>query len=182
MQELFFSTRRGAPLNVTKTIARHPGLIKQWSALGRFLASGGLLPARERELVILRMGWRAKSIYEFGQHTIFALQAGLSDAEIRSVTQSPESGPWTADERTLFAMVDELVDDDCVTDETWERLSRRWGPAELVELVLLAGFYRMVSDVLNSLGVQREDGVPGWPESVAARRAAGTQQARDEDR
>jgi 4-carboxymuconolactone decarboxylase len=82
------------------------------------------------------------------------------------VTQSPGSGPWTGDERALLAMVDELVDDDCVTDETWQRLSRRWGPAELVELVLLAGFYRMVSDVLNSLGVQREEGVPGWPDPV----------------
>jgi 4-carboxymuconolactone decarboxylase len=158
-----FSGGASPVLNVVKTIANNPAVFAPWSALARQLAIDGSLPHRERELVILRVGWRCQSVYEFGQHTRFGLQAGLSPEEIAAVTGDVPSGPWTGDERTLLTMVDELIDDDCVSDSTWERLVRRWTSAELVELVLLAGFYRMVSSALNTFGVEREDGVPGWP-------------------
>jgi alkylhydroperoxidase family enzyme len=153
----------GQVLNVSKTIANNPAVFAPWSALARQLAIDGSLPHRERELVILRVGWRCQSVYEFGQHTRFGLRVGLTPVEIAAVTGDVPSGPWTEDERTLLTMVDELVDDDCVSDTTWASLVRRWTPAELVELVLLAGFYRMVSSSLNTFGVEREDGVPGWP-------------------
>ena len=39
----------------------------------------------------------------------------------------------------------------------------RWSDAELVELLVVAGFYRLVSGFLNSAGVQLDDGVPGFP-------------------
>ena len=164
---------RKTPLNVVKTMAHHPGVVRQGGKFGGFLTSGGLLPGREREIVILRMGWRAQAIYEFGQHTLFAREVGMTDAEIRAVTEDVEGGPWSDDELTLIVMVDELFEDDCVSDNTWERLTKRWNPAELVELVLLAGFYRMVSGFLNTMGTEREAGVPGWPISSASPGNAG---------
>jgi hypothetical protein len=36
-------------------------------------------------------------------------------------------------------------------------------PDVLVELVVVAGFYRLVSGFLNTMGVQLDAGVPGWP-------------------
>jgi hypothetical protein len=57
--------------------------------------------------------------------------------------------------------VDVVVDNDCVTDETWQRLSRRWGPGALVSWPFYPDFYRMVSDVLNSLGVHVRTECPG---------------------
>jgi len=125
-----------------------------------------LLPPRERELVILRVGWRARSIYEFGQHTLFGRDAGLTEAEIAAVAGDIRNGSWSEGEMALLEMVDELVDDDCVSDVTWSRLSQRWNPPELVELVLLIGFYRMVSSSLNTFGVELEEGVPGWPGTI----------------
>jgi 4-carboxymuconolactone decarboxylase len=56
--------------------------------------------------------------------------------------------------------------DDCASDATFAALRRRWNDAELVELVALVGFYRMVSGLLNTLGVAPEDGLPGWPVPV----------------
>lgn len=151
------------PINVSRTIARHPGVFEPWSQLARYLAMDGTLPAREREIVVLRVGWRAQAVYEFGQHTLFGRRAGLTDDEIRAVTAEIGSGPWTDGERDLLGMVDELMDDDCVSEATWRRLADRWSPEQLIELVLLAGFYRMVSSSLNTFGVQLEEGVPGWP-------------------
>ena len=48
-------------------------------------------------------------------------------------------------------------------DATWAALRGRWNEAELVELVAMAGFYRMVSGFLNTMGVPLDDGVPPWP-------------------
>ena len=62
-----------------------------------------------------------------------------------------------------IALADELSADDRVGDATWERLAARWSDAELVELLLVAGMYRLVSGFLNSTGVQLDDGVPGFP-------------------
>jgi 4-carboxymuconolactone decarboxylase len=158
-----FSGQPSSVLNVSRTIANNAGVFEPWSVLARYLAIEGSLPPRERELVILRVGWRARSIYEFGQHTLFGRKAGLTESEIAAVTRDVRNGPWSEVEMALLEMVDELVDDDCVSDATWSRLSQRWNPSELVELVLLTGFYRMVSSSLNTFGVELEEGVRGWP-------------------
>lgn len=157
--------RDGEPLNIFRTLGHHPFLLKRFNLLGGAFVAHGLLPAREREIVILRVGWNCRSVYEFGQHTLMGREAGLTDAEIAALATTRAEGSWSADDQALIALADELCADDCVSDATFEALRRRWNDAELVELVMLAGCYRMVSGFLNSLGVQPEDGLPGWPSS-----------------
>jgi hypothetical protein len=60
-------------------------------------------------------------------------------------------------------MVDELWDTDRISDFTWQTLAGQWNQRQLLELVMLHGFYRMTASFLNSIGVEREDGVPSWP-------------------
>jgi alkylhydroperoxidase family enzyme len=153
----------GEPLNIFRTLAHHPGLLKRFNALGGLFLARGALPAREREIVILRVGWNCRAVYEFGQHTIIGRKAGLTDAEIAALAGTRAAGPWSADDQALIALADELCADDCIGEATFGALRRRWNDTELVELVALAGFYRMVSGILNSLGVEPESGVPGWP-------------------
>ena len=57
------------PLNITRTVARHPALVKARAPLERHLLRESTLPPRERELAILRTGWAWQSEYEFSQHT-----------------------------------------------------------------------------------------------------------------
>ena len=156
-------THDGRPLNIFGVLGQHPKLLKRFNLLGGFLLNKGLLPERERELVILRVGWNAQAEYEFGQHTVIGTRCGLTDAEITAITRPVDEGAWSADDRALLAVADELADDDCVTDATWRVLSDRWSDAELVELLVVAGFYRLVSGFLNSTGVLLDDGVPGFP-------------------
>jgi alkylhydroperoxidase family enzyme len=159
----------GKVLNIFRTLGHHPGLLKRFNVLGGAFLARGLLPAREREIVILRVGWNCRSAYEFGQHTVIGRAAGLTDAEIAALTTIRAPGPWSDDDQALIALADELCADDCVSDATFAGLRRRWNDAELVEVVALAGFYRMVSGILNSLGVEPEPGLPGWPGAPAAR-------------
>jgi 4-carboxymuconolactone decarboxylase len=156
-------THDGRPLNIFGVLAQHPKLLKRFNLLGGFLLNKGLLPEREREIVILRVGWNAQAVYEFGQHTIIGRRVGLTDDEIVGLTRPLESHEWSAEDAALIALADELCDDDCVTDDTWTSLCARWSDAELVELLVVAGFYRLVSGFLNSAGVQLDEGVPGFP-------------------
>jgi 4-carboxymuconolactone decarboxylase len=160
--------RDGPVLNIMGTLAHQPMLLKRFNVLGGAFLVHGLLPAREREIVILRVGWNCRSVYEFGQHTLLGRDAGLSDEEIAALATTRAGGPsWSADDEALIALADEICADDCVGDATFAALRRRWNDAELVELVALAGFYRMVSGFLNTLGVEPEPGLPGWPPSAA---------------
>lgn len=122
-----------------------------------------MLPARERELVILRTGWRTRCEYEFGQHVLLGRRAGLTDEEIRRVTD--DDADWPAGDALLIRLSDEIYQTRDVSDELWKSLSARWDSAALLELVALAGFYSMVAGLLNAARVQRDPGVPGWPEA-----------------
>lgn len=158
-------THDGKPLNIFGVLGRHPKLLKRFNLLGGFLLNKGLLPAREREVVILRVGANARAQYEFGQHTIIGKQCGLTDAEIEALTQPPSAYDWSTGDLALIALADDLHADDCVSDATWMALGTRWSDEELVELLIVAGFYRMVSGFLNSAGVELDQGVPGFPNS-----------------
>ena len=64
--------------NIFATLVRHPGLFRKWMPFGGKLLAGKL-PARERELLILRTGWRCQSAYEWGQHVLIGRHCGLTD-------------------------------------------------------------------------------------------------------
>jgi 4-carboxymuconolactone decarboxylase len=154
-------------LNIFRTMAKHRPLAERFSRFGGYLLFKGLLPAREREIVILRVGWRSDSVYEFGQHTVMGMDAGLTSDEIERLALESLDG-WTEDDKALIAMADELCSANDVTDPTWASLASRWSEEELMELLVVAGFYRMVSGFLNSVGVQLDPDTPGWPGSSLA--------------
>ena len=156
--------RRG-DYNIYKTLAHHVDLYNRWSPLGQFLLNGSSLPPREREIVMLRMGWLCQSEYEWSQHARIAKGApGLTDAEIRRIAQGPRA-EWSPFERTLLQMVDELRYDTKISDATWNALLEKYSPQQAMEALFTAAQYQLVSMALNSLGVQLdselEDRLPG---------------------
>jgi alkylhydroperoxidase family enzyme len=102
-------------------------------------------------------------VYEFGQHTRMGESAGVTPDEIRRLA-AEGTGGWDEPDRDLVTFVDELCATNTVAEATWARLAARWSDAEMLELLVVAGFYRLVSGLLNSVGVQLEEGTPGWPE------------------
>jgi 4-carboxymuconolactone decarboxylase len=165
LAELFANTLlgpSGKPINIFGTLGHHPKLLKRFNVLGGFFLNSGLLPAREREIVILRVGYKCQAVYEFGQHTVIGLRVRLTNDEIAALA-SPTPGTWLPKDQALIALADDLCTDNCVSDATWTSLQVDWTEAELLELVMVAGMYRMVSGFLNTMGVQLDEGVPGWP-------------------
>ena len=154
----------GTPLNIFGTIAHHPRLLKRFMNYAGLFLNKGLLPAREREIVILRVGWNCQSVYEFGQHTIIGERVGLTIEEITAVTRDIGEHNWNNRDIALLEMSDDLCADNCVSQHTWEKLRRDWKEDELIELVMVAGTYRLVSGFLNTMGVELDAQTPGWPE------------------
>src|SRR5579864_4830115 len=144
--------------NIFATLVRHPGLFRKWMPFGGKLLAGKL-PARDRELLILRTGWRCQSEYEWGQHVIIGRHVGLSDAEIERLQTGPDAPGWEPFDATLLRAADELHDDSCITDGTWSALASRYDERQMIEVTMVVGHYHLVSFALNSLGVQREPGV-----------------------
>jgi 4-carboxymuconolactone decarboxylase len=155
----------GAPdrpaLNIFATLVRHPGLFRRWLPFGGKLLAGRL-PARDRELLILRTGWRCRSEYEWGQHTVIGRAAGITDEELRRIEEGPDASGWAGLDATLLRAADELHDDGCISDATWAGLAAAYDERQLIEVPMLVGQYHLVAFTLNSLGVQREPGVPGF--------------------
>lgn len=147
--------------NIFATLVRHPGLYRKWMPFGGKMLQGKL-PAREREILILRTGWRCQSVYEWGQHVLIGRAAGLSDDEIDRLKEAADAAGWSELDGALVRAADELHDDACITDATWATLSSHYDEKQLIEIPMVVGQYHLVSFTLNSLGVQREAGVPGF--------------------
>jgi alkylhydroperoxidase family enzyme len=146
--------------NVYKTLAHDVDLYNRWSPLGRFVLDGSSLPPREREIVMLRMGWLCQSEYEWAQHARIAkAQAGLSNQDVHRIAEGPAAAGWSDFERTLLRMVDELRYDTMISDATWNALRARYSVQQVIEALYTAAQYQLVSMALNTLGVQLDPGL-----------------------
>ncbi|MBA2610242.1 MAG: carboxymuconolactone decarboxylase family protein [Actinobacteria bacterium] len=162
-KEVLAGLSAGTPLNIFTTLAHHPKLLKRWGAFGGVLLYGGDLAAREREILILRTGWNCQSDYEWGQHKIIGMAAGLSEKEVDATTLDPSAAGWSDDDALLITAADELHADSKISDATWDALAVRYSKKQLIEVLMTVGQYHLVSMTLNSLGVERDAGVDGFP-------------------
>lgn len=146
--------------NVFATMANHPKLMKRWMVFANHVLAKSTLPARERELAILRIGWRSDAGYEFAQHAVIGLREGLTAEEIERLKIGPDADGWSDADRALLRAVDELDSNCDVSDATWAELSPIWSTEQLMDLVFAVGQYRLVSMALNTFGVQLDDRLP----------------------
>jgi 4-carboxymuconolactone decarboxylase len=153
----------GPVLNIYRTLAHHPKLAKRWLVFGSHVLAKSAFPERERELVILRTGWRCRSEYEWGQHARIGKASGLTDEEIVRITRGPQGEGWSERDRALLQAADELHDDQFITDATWQALAAHYDTQQLLDLIFTIGQYTLVCMALNSLGVQLEPGTTGFP-------------------
>lgn len=156
--------RREQPFyNVAATLFRHVDAAQAfWTWASHVMGETSTIAPREREILILRVGWRCQAEYEWGQHRIFGRDAGLDDTEIERIKAGPEAPGWSDFERALLRAADELHDDACISDATWATLRERYDDLQMMDVVFAVGQYHLVSMALNSFGVQLDDGVSGF--------------------
>lgn len=162
--DFFEKKQDGRPDNVFATFANHIELFKSFSSLGNHILFNSTLPAREREILILRIGWLCGAEYEWGQHVEMGKKSGLTEEEIRRIAKGAEPGFWSELDFALISAADELHADAFISEDTWEILSRYYDKKQLMDVVFTVGQYNMVSMALNTFGVQLDSRLSGFPE------------------
>lgn len=154
----------GPIFNIFRTLARAPKALSRFNEWGGYVLSRrNDLPEREREIVILRVGFLCKSGYEFTQHTRIGLRAGLSEDEIGRIKRGAGAG-WKPADAVLIKAADELVGGHFIGDATWSELKKHYTDKQCMDVVFTVGQYTQVSMMLNTFGVQLEDGQTLDPE------------------
>ncbi len=146
------------PLALFRTLAVHPELMSRMRPLGSGILGHGTVSPRDREIVIHRACARAGAEYEWGVHAVaFGTAVGLTPEQIAATAAGgPDDPAWSAHDSALIALVDELHDTCAVSDELWERLAATHADQVLLELVVIAGWYRTIAYVINAARIRLE--------------------------
>ena len=153
------------PLRLFRTLAVHDELASRMRPLGAGILGHPRLEPRERELLILRTCARAGAEYEWGVHAIaFGGPLGLTEGQLAATVHgAADDAAWSAHDAQLIAAADALYDGDAIPDELWAALARRLDDDQLLELVIVAGWYRLLSCVINVAQVELEPWAPHFP-------------------
>ena len=157
---------RGAPpLLLFRVMAGHTRAWNKFRAGG--LLDPGPLSLRQREIVIDRTCALNKCEYEWGVHVaIFAGPAGLREAEVRATVQGDAtSSCWSPAEQALIAAIDALHQRATLDDAEFAALSAHYDEAQILEIMLLCGFYRTVSYLANGLKLPLEETAARFPQA-----------------
>jgi alkylhydroperoxidase family enzyme len=147
-------------LNIMRTLVHHPKLLKRWLVFANHVLFKSSLPPRDREILILRIGWLCKAPYEFSQHVQIGKRVGMTDADIDRIKAGADAEGWTPIEAQLIQATDELHANAQLSDDTWQALAEHYTTEQVIDLVFAVGNYNLVSMALNTFGVQLDAHVP----------------------
>lgn len=139
----------------------HPELAARTGVLGAGFLAHNLMSTRDREIIIDRVTGSHGAEHEWSLHaTIFGNAVGLTDQQLDSTVSGPANAPelWSEDELRLMEVVDELAATTKLTDEAWSFIRNRYDDKQIMEFIVLVGWYRTVSSMCNVLEI------PGHPE------------------
>ena len=158
------NSMNGKLFNIFRVLANHPKLVKRWTPFAGHILSKQTLAFRDREMLILRIGWLNQAEYEFAQHELIALRGGLTAAEIEQIKSGPQ-GQWNVHDAALLQAADDLFENSVVSDATWTELAKTYSTQQMMDVVFTVGQYNLVSWALNSFGVPLDDFLPGGSKS-----------------
>jgi alkylhydroperoxidase family enzyme len=149
---------QGRPLNAHQVLSHHPAAGR---SLNRFLDWGdqAVLSARERRLLILRTASQARCEYELSVHRQQGVRAGdvtpdeVSALEVESMPRPSSLAPR---EQALLAIADAICRTDTLDDEQWASAVSVLMVQDIIECLMVVGYYRMCSGVMNALAVPPE--------------------------
>jgi acetyl esterase/lipase/alkylhydroperoxidase family enzyme len=151
-------TNDGRIDNVFRTMVQHPDLMRRWLPFVNHVLAKSTLSLREREILILRIGWRCRSEYEWVQHVRAGRRAGLSETDIAHIAAGHG---LDGKESLLLKATDELHDGAKIGAETWNALAGHYSRQQLMDIVFTVGQYAMVSMALNSFEVEVDEELKG---------------------
>jgi 4-carboxymuconolactone decarboxylase len=154
------------PLALFRTLAVHAELMSRMRPLGAgILGPRATVPPQLREIVIHRTCALTGAQYEWGVHALaFGAPLGLSEEQLRSTVHGRRSDAcWEPAQACVFRLADELHQTSTLSDELWPELAARFEGAQIIELIVTAGWYHVIGYLCNGLRVQDEQWARSFP-------------------
>ncbi|MBF6568761.1 MAG: carboxymuconolactone decarboxylase family protein [Candidatus Binataceae bacterium] len=162
-------SREWASVNAFRAMLNHPEGAGAVAKLLLTLLEKNKIEARQRELIVLRIGWRAAAEYEFCSHVKLAKRIGLNEEEILGVRDPDRCSLYSELDRAIIKMTDELLDGFEISTATRAVLEKAFTPEQFVELLLAVGNWRLFAIFLKNVAVPLDQDTPGWPQGRAPR-------------
>jgi 4-carboxymuconolactone decarboxylase len=144
------------PLKLFRVLAVHPELMSRMRPLGAGILGSQTVEPRDRELMILRTTALNGAFYEWGVHaTAFGPTVNLSDDDARAIA-SGDTDRFDDADKTILRLADELHQNATVSDDLWDVLTTSHTPPQIIELIATAGWYRLLSYVINAARIEPE--------------------------
>jgi len=144
-------------LNLYKVAAHSPKVFLNLIRLGNSVIGRTELPSKLREIAILRVATLSGSEYEWAQHAPVALQVGISQKQLDSISDWKNSSEFDSEERAVLQYTDEVTQNVRVTDQTFNKLKAFLGEQAIVELTITVGYYGMLARLLVPLQVEVDE-------------------------
>lgn len=150
-------------LNIMKILMVAPDAFwRGQRALGRSAVVDTSITDQHRELLVLRVAYLSESDYELYHHLPLGKTAGLSDAKCEAM----RTGDYAAlddQERALAQFVTETVLNISPTDETLATMKAHFPDAQIMEIVMIVGYYMLIARVIGVSGIQLDaNAVQNW--------------------
>lgn len=145
---------RGRISTLYRVLLNSAPIARGWEALFTAIRNRASLPARLRELAILRIAGLNGARYEFDAHVPHARKAGVSDEAIAALGTGIVSGALAPLDRLVLELTDAMTRDIEVPDALFERVREHFDAEKLVELVATIAAYNMVSRFLVALRIE----------------------------
>lgn len=148
------SAMRGADTNnALSTLAHHPALAKAFLRFNVHLLVSSTLPARIRELAILRVAHRRQCAYEWSHHVRMAKDESITDEQIAALERGEGADAF---DQAVITGVDELDEKSALSDQTWAALGERLDDQQRMDFVFTVGCYALLAMAFNTFGIQPE--------------------------
>jgi 4-carboxymuconolactone decarboxylase len=158
------------PLRLFRTLAVHEQLMARMRPLGAgILGASATVAPQLREVMIHRTCALTGAEYEWGVHALaFGAPLGLSEEQLRSTVHGDAGdGCWEPRQAAVVRLADELHRTSTVSDDLWTALTGHFEDAQILELIVTAGWYHAIAYVCNGARVQAEEWAPGFPNAHA---------------
>ncbi len=153
--------------NAFRTLLHVPELVDAVMPFRVYITRETTIPARHRELLILRTAWLTQNSHLWADHAPTARLVGLTADEVSRIAEGPDAPGWSPFEAALLRLADELYRNSSVRDAVWAALDERYDLLELVDAVMTVNQTTLLAMLLNSFGVQPDaDALARWPADV----------------
>jgi AhpD family alkylhydroperoxidase len=147
---------RGRLHNLYKMLLNSPPVAQGWLNLLTAVRQQCVLPAKYRELTILRVAIINRADYEYTSHVPIAMKEGITQAQIDALDDWQQSKAFDAAERAVLAYTDAMTKEVHVPDDAFEPLRPHFNTRELTELTATIAAYNLVSRFLEALKIDHE--------------------------